>query len=93
MFARIYKTYPIPTQFYQDTCDQWIVEFLSIHHRFQEQYMGWIGSVNMRSSQVRLRFQSRSQAIQFVKNNNISYIENKPMKRQHTIKSYIDNYL
>ena len=93
MFAKIYKSYKIPTQFSQDKHPQWIVEFLSTHDRFQEQFMGWTGSVNMYSSEVKLQFQNRDQAIRFVNKRNIKYIEDKPMRQQYTIKAYIDNYL
>ena len=83
----------MPTQSGKAQMHEWILEFLSTKDRFQEQVMGWTGSVNMYSNEVKLRFQNREKATKFAKEHNLDYIINEPIKQRYTIKSYTNNYV
>lgn len=93
MIVKIYKDYKMPTQSGRSNIDEWILEFMSIDDRFQEQIMGWTGSKNMYPNEVKLRFENKNQAITFAKKNKLEFFIKEPIKQNKTIKSYLNNYL
>ena len=93
MIVKIYKDYKMPTQSGRANINEWILEFMSVDDRFQEQIMGWTGSENMYPNEVRLRFENKKQAITFAKKNKLDFFIKEPIEAKQTIKSYIDNYL
>ena len=93
MIVKIYKDYKIPTQSGRANISEWVLEFMSVDDRFQEQIMGWTGSENMYPNEVRLRFENKKQAITFAKKNKLDFFIKEPIEVKQTIKSYIDNYL
>ena len=54
--------------------------------------MGWNSSKDM-ISEVKLKFSTRDQAINYAKKNNIDYYISEPQKRKIIKKSYADNFL
>jgi|TARA_B110000503_G_C6869798_1_gene298164 hypothetical protein len=93
MIVKIYKDYKMPTQSGRANINEWILEFMSVDDRFQEQIMGWTGSENMYPNEVKLRFEDKNQAITFAKKNKLDFFIKEPVEVKQTIKSYIDNYL
>ena len=93
MIAKIYKDYKMPTQSGRANINEWILEFMSVDDRFQEQIMGWTGSENMYPNEVKLRFEDKNQAITFAKKNKLDFFIKEPVEVKQTIKSYLDNYL
>jgi hypothetical protein len=93
MIVKIYKDYKMPTQSGRANINEWILEFMSVDDRFQEQIMGWTGSENMYPNEVKLRFENKKQAITFAKKNKLDFFIKEPIEVKQTIKSYIDNYL
>jgi hypothetical protein len=93
MIVKIYKDYKMPTQSGRANINEWILEFMSVDDRFQEQIMGWTGSENMYPNEVKLRFEDKNQAITFAKKNKLDFFIKEPVEVKQTIKSYLDNYL
>ena len=54
--------------------------------------MGWETSSDT-LGEVILKFESKEKAIEYAKNNNISYTVIQPKKKEFVIKSYADNFL
>ncbi len=93
MIVKIYKDYKMPTQSGRANINEWVLEFMSVDDRFQEQIMGWTGSENMYPNEVKLRFENKNQAVIFAKKNKLDFFIKEPIEVKQTIKSYIDNYL
>ena len=53
--------------------------------------MGWESS-NDTMGEVKLKFSTKDKAIEYAKNNNISYKVIEPNKRKFIIKSYAENF-
>ena len=54
--------------------------------------MGWESSTDT-LGEVILKFSSKEKAIEYAKNNNISYTVIEPKQKEFVIKSYADNFL
>ena len=54
--------------------------------------MGWETSTYT-LEEVILKFSTKEQAVEYAKNNNISYTVVEPKKKEFVIKSYADNFL
>ena len=93
MIVKIYKNYQIPTQSGKANTKEWVMEFLSNDDRFQEQIMGWTGSVNMYANEVKLHFKNKEEAINFAKENKLEFFVQESTEQKFTVKSYINNYL
>ena len=53
--------------------------------------MGWTGSGDM-NQQLRLKFESKEEAIDYARREGIEYDVVEPKKRSHIKKSYADNF-
>jgi hypothetical protein len=93
MTIKIYKAYKMPTQSGNANAEEWLLEFVSQGRRFQVQVMGWTGNADMYGSEVKLRFQSKEQAIKFAKDKKVEYYVKDYIKPEYVIKKYTDNYL
>jgi hypothetical protein len=90
MSARIYQPARNAMQSGQAK-DKWILEFEPESPRQAEPLMGWTSSTDMRS-QVRLRFESKDEAIAYAQRAGVVYRveEAKPTTRKNV--SYPDNF-
>ena len=70
--------------------DKWILEFESKDTSINP-LMGWESS-NDTMGEVKLEFSTKDKAIEYAKNNNISYKVIEPNKRKFIIKSYAENF-
>ena len=69
---------------------KWILEFDS-KDTTKNPLMGWESS-NDTMGEVKLEFSTKDKAIEYAKNNNISYKVIEPNKRKFIIKSYSENF-
>jgi hypothetical protein len=91
MIARIYKPAKTAMQSGKAKTADWVLDFEPEQPPTVEPLMGWTSSTDMRQ-QVRLRFDSKEEAIAYCERNGIPYqvlADNEPARR--TI-SYADNF-
>ncbi len=88
--AKIYIPSKTATQSGLGKEDKWILEFESKDTSINP-LMGWESS-NDTMGEVKLEFSTKVKAIEYAKNNNISYKVIEPNKRKFIIKSYAENF-
>ena len=70
---------------------KWVLKFETKNPSINP-LMGWETSTDT-LEEVILKFPSKEKAIEYAKNNNISYSVVEPKKKEFVIKSYADNFL
>jgi hypothetical protein len=92
MTARIYRPSPSPTQSAPGE-KPWILRFEPESPREIDPLMGWTSSADMKS-QIKLRFDTKEEAIDYAKRNGLAYFveEPKPNNASRRIFSYSDNF-
>ena len=88
--AKIYTPSKTATQSGLGKEDKWILEFVTKDTTINP-LMGWESS-NDTLGEVRLEFSTKDKAVEYAKNNNISYKVIEPNKRKFIIKSYAENF-
>ena len=88
--AKIYIPSKTATQSGLGKEDKWILEF-DTKDTTTNPLMGWESS-NDTMGEVRLEFSTKDKAIEYARNNNISFKVIEPNKRKFIIKSYADNF-
>jgi hypothetical protein len=91
MTARIYLPARSATQSGQAK-DKWVLEYEPEVPRAIEPLMGWTSSSDMKS-QVRLRFDTKEEAIAYAERNGIVFRVEEPKPAARKILSYSDNFL
>lgn len=93
MLARIYQPSRSAMQSGQAKTHHWFLEFVPAQARWIDPLMGWTGSGDM-NSQVRLRFESRDEAIAYAEKHGIAYQTFEPKRRRHILRQngYGDNF-
>ncbi len=71
--------------------DKWILEYEPELPRGIEPLMGWTSSADMKS-QVKLRFETKEEAIAYATRNGVAYRVEEPKLAQRKIISYSDNF-
>ena len=89
--ARIYKPAKTAMQSGKGNTKNWIIEFDTLGNSVSP-LMGWNTSKDT-MSEVKLRFLTKDQAVNFAKKNNIDYYIIEPQKTKIIKKSYADNFL
>jgi len=90
MTARIYK--PARTAMQQGQSKQdWTLEYEPEQPRSIDPLMGWTSSGDMKQ-QVRLRFDSKEEAIAYAERNGVAYRLEEPKPAKRRILSYSDNF-
>ena len=69
----------------------WILEFEQSEARKADTLMGWIGSADTQA-QVRLKFDSRDEAVAYAERNSLPYDVELPQPRRIRPKAYADNF-
>jgi hypothetical protein len=89
--ARIYL--PAKTAMQSGTANtkSWVLEFEQASPRTVEPLMGWTSSADTRQ-QVRLRFDSKEEAIAYCQHNGIPYQVFEPNAPKRRIMAYADNF-
>ncbi len=92
--ATIYSPAKSAMQSGKANLGKWLVEFEQIadNHRFIEPIMGWTGSADM-NQELRLKFQTKEEAIGYAERNNIDYTVIEPKKHKAILQSYADNFI
>jgi len=88
--AKIYIPSKTATQSGLGKEDRWILVFDS-KDTTTNPLMGWESSIDT-MGEVKLEFSTKDKAIEYAKNNNISYKVIEPNKRKFIIKSYAENF-
>jgi hypothetical protein len=70
---------------------KWILEYEPESPREPEPLMGWTSSGDMKS-QVRLRFDTKEEAIAYAARNGVAYRVEEPRPRRRAVVSYSDNF-
>ena len=91
MAARIYQPAKTAMQSGRGRTRVWILEHEPSAPRDIDPLMGWTSSSDM-SQQIKLRFDSKEDAIAYAERNGIDYIVNEPADRKMIKKSYADNF-
>ncbi len=91
MQVRIYKPSKTAMQQGQAGTRRWVLEFEPEAPRRVEPLMGWTSSADTRS-QLRLRFETKEEAIAYAKCQGYMYTLEEPRERSPKPKAYADNF-
>ena len=92
MLARIFRPSKTAMQSGKGKTKDWVLEFEPKDARRPDPLMGWTQTSDTESSQVRLTFDTKEDAVRYAEHHGIAFqlIEDKPHK--HIIKAYADNF-
>jgi hypothetical protein len=91
MVARIYMPAKTAMQSGTAKTKDWVLDYEPEQPRAIEPLMGWTSSGDMKS-QLRLRFETREEAIAYCERNGIPYQLAEPKMPAHKTISYSDNF-
>ena len=89
--ARIYQQPKTAMQSGTAGTQDWVLDFAPSEARRADPLMGWIGSADTQS-QVRLRFDSREDAVAYAERRGLAYDIELPRPRRFRPKAYADNF-
>ncbi len=89
--VRVYQPPKTAMQSGRATTHQWVLEFEPATPREVEPLMGWISGRDTRR-QVRLRFDTREEALAYAQRNGYQVELEEPHARRFKAKSYADNF-
>lgn len=89
--VRIYKPAKTAMQSGRRNTNDWVLEFEPGSRKETDTLMGWVGSRDTKG-QVRMRFESKEDAITFAQKNGLSFQVFEPKKRRIKPKAYSDNF-
>ena len=89
--ARIFQQPRNAMQSGQAATHEWILEFEQSAPRQADPLMGWIGSADTQA-QIRLKFDSRDEAIAYADKNEVAYSVELARERKIRPKAYADNF-
>ena len=89
--AKIYKPTKTAMQSGKRNTKKWLLEFDTLNTGINP-LMGWVSSQDT-MSEVKLKFSTKNQAINYAKKNNIDYYIIEPQKHKIIKKSYTDNFI
>ena len=70
----------------------WVLEFELSAAKRPDRLMGWIGSQDMESDEVQIKFATREEAVAFAAKHGLDYEIKEPAKHTVRPKSYADNF-
>ncbi len=91
MTARIYRPSRTATQSGRANAKHWVLEFEPAEPRQIDPLMGWTSSGDM-TSQVRLNFASKEEAVAYAEKNGLSYSIEEWNPAARKILNYSDNF-
>lgn len=91
MQARIYKPAKTAMQSGKAKTNLWILEFEQASAKTVEPLMGWTSSTDMRQ-QVKLKFETKEEAIAYAERNGLTYTIFKPREQKRRKVAYSDNF-
>jgi ETC complex I subunit conserved region len=92
MLARIYRPSKTAMQSGKAMGQAWVLEFEPTEARRPDPLMGWTITGDTASSQIRLTFESKEEAVRYAEHHGIAFqlADQKPVRR--IIKAYADNF-
>jgi hypothetical protein len=92
MLARIFRPSKTAMQSGKANSREWVLEFEPRDARRPDPLMGWTQTGDTESSQVRLAFETKDEAVRYAEAHGIAFqlLDPKPAKR--IIKAYADNF-
>jgi hypothetical protein len=92
MLARIYRPSKTAMQSGRGKTQDWVLEFEPKDARRSDPLMGWTQTGDTESSQVRLAFETKEEAVRYADQHGIAFqlIDSRPAKR--ILKAYADNF-
>jgi hypothetical protein len=92
MLARIFRPSKTAMQSGRSNSEAWVLEFEPRDARRPDPLMGWTQTSDTESSQVRLTFDTKEEAVRYAVQHEIAFqlVDPKPVKR--IIKAYADNF-
>jgi hypothetical protein len=92
MFARIFRPARNVMQSGHAGTREWVIEFETLEQaREVDPLMGWISSGDT-STQVRLHFDTRDEAIAFAQRKGVAFQVIEPREARRVVKTYADNF-
>jgi len=92
MLARIFQPAKTAMQSGVAKTKLWFLEFEPSEARHPDPLMGWISSGDMLNSQVRLKFETKDEAVAYAKRHGIPFQVFEPKPRAPRPKAYADNF-
>jgi ETC complex I subunit conserved region len=89
--ARIYRQPKTAMQSGRAGTHEWVLDFEPAEPRRPDPLMGWIGSADTQA-QVRLRFDTRQEAVDYAEKAGIAYQVELPPPQKFRPKAYADNF-
>jgi hypothetical protein len=91
MIARIYRPSKTAMQSGTAKTKNWVLDYEAERPRTVEPLMGWTASTDI-TQQVRLRFETKQQAIAYCERHGIAYQVADPQQRKSRPMAYADNF-
>ncbi len=91
MLAKIYRPAPNAMQSGKANSQEWMLEFDGSAARSVDPLMGWISSTDT-SSQLRMTFETREEAIEFAQRQGIEFQVVEARKPRRITKVYAENF-
>ena len=91
MRVRIFKPAKTAMQSGRADSDRWVLEFEPESAREVEPLMGWTSSADTRT-QLRLRFDTKEEAIAYAEKHGLMYVVDEPGEREPKPRAYADNF-
>lgn len=90
--VRIYRPAKTAMQSGRANTKRWVLQFEPGAPKVADPLMGWIGSSDT-GGQVRLRFETREEAVAYAERNGLEFHVEAPHERVVVPKSYAENFL
>ena len=91
MKAKIYKPSKTAMQSGRSKFNKWVLKFNNNRNQKKDSLMGWNGG-STTISQVELKFDTKEDAINYAKRNDLEYVVLESSERKVITKSYADNF-
>ena len=91
MTARIYKPSKTAMQSGRGKTEKWVLEFFQTSATKREPLMGWRSGSDTQK-QVKIKFDSKDDAVRYAEKNSIKYTLSEPKERKIKPKAYADNF-
>ena len=92
MLARIYRPSKTAMQSGRAKAAEWLLEFEPKEARRPDPLMGWTVTGDTESSQVRLTFDTKEDAVRYAEAHGIAFQLIDPAPAKRNIKAYADNF-
>lgn len=92
MFARIFRPAKTAMQSGRAKTASWVLEFEPSDARCSDPLMGWTQTGDTESSQIRLNFDTKEEAVRYSENHGIAFQLFDPKPARRILKTYADNF-